>query len=169
VIAILNDPELDSAARRGRIEKIAYRLFDFETMSKLVLARNWRSFSPEQRRDFVEEFKQHLSRQYGSRIDRYEQEQVEVTGTRDEARGDVTVHTKVVGGQFDGTPVDYRLRHRSEDWRIIDVVIEGVSLVSSFRDQFGELARREGPDGLLRVLREKNAKGEVEGEVASPS
>lgn len=156
VLAILADPALDSPTRRERIEAIAFDVFDFSTMSKLTLARNWKRFDDDQRRAFVREFKAHLSRTYGSRLDRYRQENVEIYATRDEPRGDVTVQTKVVGGQFDGIEMDYRLRRRDERWRAIDVVIEGVSLVANFRSQFAEVLSRGGPDDLIAQLRTKN-------------
>ncbi len=156
VLAILADERLDSATRRSRIEAIAFDVFDFTTMSKLVLARNWKRFSQEQRRAFVREFKAHLSRSYGSRLDRIGNETVEIVSTRDEPRGDVTVITKVVGGQFDDIEMRYRLRYRKERWRAIDVVIEGVSLVANFRSQFAEVLSKGGPERLLEELRTKN-------------
>jgi phospholipid transport system substrate-binding protein len=54
--------------------------------------------------------------------------------------------------------VDYRMRKQDEDWKIIDVVIEGISLVANFRDQFRDVMGREGPSALLTKLREKNAR-----------
>lgn len=164
VLEVLKEPDLTPDERRKRIESIAYEQFDFETMSKLVLARDWRRLDAAQRDEFVEAFREHLSRSYGTRIERYDQVDVEVLGDRLEPRGDVTVRTRILGGEADGVAVDYRLRERGETWRVIDVVIEGVSLVSSFRDQFAEVIGREGPEGLLRRLKEKNA-----GDLAPPS
>lgn len=155
VLAVLREPKLTTDQRRSRIEKIAYERFDFETMSRLVLARGWRRFSAEQRVEFQEEFKRHLSASYGTRVERYDQESVAIVGERLEPRGDVTVQTRIRGGQWDGTAVDYRLRERGEDWKVIDVVIEGVSLVSNFRSQFSELLSRGGPEEVLRRLRER--------------
>ena len=162
VIAVLNDAALDTEQRRESIEKIAYDRFDLYTMSRLVLARSWKQFTPEQREKYVEEFKEYLANNYGGRITRYEQEQVEILGTRDEQRGDVTVQTRIVGGEFDATRVDYRMRKRDGVWRVIDVIIEGISMVSNFRDQFREVLSRGGPEHLLAKLQEKNALGVVE-------
>ena len=64
--------------------------------------------------------------------------------------------TVIRGGKYDGTPVDYRLRKESE-WRVIDVVIENVSLVSSFRQQFADVLAKSGPAGVLAKLKERNA------------
>jgi ABC-type transporter MlaC component len=113
VLAVLRDPALSQEDRRAVIEAIAYERFDFETMSKLVLARNWKRFSAEQRDEFMGEFKDYLAHSYGDRIDRYEQEEVEIVGQREEPRGDVTVQTRIVGGEHSGTNVDYRLRGRT--------------------------------------------------------
>lgn len=156
VIDILASKELTDDQRREQIEGIAYERFDFATISRLVLARGWKRFSPEQQEEFVEQFKIQLSKNYGSRIRRYEQEEVSILGERLEPRGDVTVRTRIEGGQADGIEVAYRLRKRDGAWRVIDVIIEGVSLVSSYRSQFAEVLSQGGPAELLQKLREKN-------------
>ena len=162
VLAVLNDSSLDDDQRRASIEKIAYARFDMYTMSRLVLARAWKRFSTQQREEYIAEFKQYLANNYGGRINRYDQEEVEILGLREEPRGDVTVKTRIVGGEFENTEVDYRMRQKDDQWLVIDVVIEGISMVSNFRDQFKEVLSRGGPDHLLEKLREKNALGVVE-------
>lgn len=159
VLAVLREDGLTADERRARIEKIAYDRFDFSTMSKLVLGRNRSRFSAEDQQRFADLFRSYLSNQYGHRVESYEQESIEVLGARAESRGDVTVFTKVVGGEYDGATIDYRMRDTGGTWRVIDVIIEQVSLVSNYRDQFGEVIEREGPAGLLGQLEEKNAKG----------
>lgn len=159
VLEILNDSALDAAARRKRIEAIAYDLFDFVTVSRLVVARYWKQFDPEQQRELIENFKAFLAQTYGERIDRYNQEVVELVGERPEQRGDVTVFTRIVGGQYDGAEVDYRMRELDGRWRAIDVKVEGISLVLNYRDQFKSILSRKGPDGLLEALRKKKIEG----------
>lgn len=159
VLAILRDSKRSNTQRRADLEAIAHSRFDFDTMSRLVLAANWKKLSPAQQTEFVDEFTRFLANDYGGRIERYEQEQVEITGDRPEARGDHTVKTKIVGGANDGALVDYRMRQRGGSWRIIDVVIEGISLVANYRDQFREVAGRGGPTVVIEKLREKNAAG----------
>jgi phospholipid transport system substrate-binding protein len=162
VLAVLNDPSLDEDQRRASIEEIAYARFDMYTMSRLVLARAWKSFSPQQREEYIVEFKKYLANNYGGRINRYDQETVEILKVQEEPRGDVTVRTRIVGGEFEDTRVDYRMREKDGEWFVIDVTIEGISMVSNFRDQFKEVLSRGGPDHLLEKLREKNALGLVE-------
>jgi len=156
VLVILGDKSLALPAKRDRIQAIAYERFDFETMSKLVLKRDWKKFDAAQQQEFVTEFREHLSARYGENLGRYENEKVEVTSHHAETNGDVSVKTVIRGGKFDGTPVDYRLRNASQ-WRVIDVVIENVSLVSSFRTQFADVLAKGGPTGVLAKLKERNA------------
>jgi phospholipid transport system substrate-binding protein len=158
IVSILKEADLAPEARVKKIEKIAYEIFDFTTMSKLVLARNWRKLDKEKRAEFVREFKKALSRTYGTRLDRYEQESVEVYGTQVEPRDDVSIKTRILGGQYGGAEISYRLRERKDQWRIIDVVIEGISLVSNYRSQFAEILNSGTIDDLLAKLRDKNFK-----------
>ena len=166
VVAVLGDKSRSSEQRRAELEVIARQRFDFRSMSRLVLARNWKRFSKAQQSEFVEVFTRYLANDYGSRLERYDQEQVEVLGERQEPRGDVTVKTAIVGGENDGALVDYRMRDRKSQWKIIDVVIEGISLVANFRDQFRDVIARSGPEGLLAKLNAKNRRETASGSAA---
>jgi phospholipid transport system substrate-binding protein len=157
VLAVLSEDGLDKQVKQQRIETIAYAHFDFDTMSKLVLAKNWRRLSDDEKTEFVGEFKMLLSRSYGSRLDRWGDEKVAMVGEQVEPRGDVTVRTRIVGGGFDGAELDYRLRKsKNGEWRAIDVVIEGVSLVSSYRSQFKDAMSSGGAQKMLEQMRQKN-------------
>lgn len=157
VLAVLARKDLSIEERRSLIEDIAFQRFDFPTMSRLVLKRGWLRFNPAQREQFVKEFREYLAASYGTRIERYQQEKVDVTGDRVEPRGDVTVMTKIKGGSADGIEIDYRMRNREGSWKVIDVVIEGVSLVQNFHSQFADILSKGGPEELLRRLKEHNA------------
>lgn len=160
VVAVLADKSLSASDKRSRIETIVYAQVDFDTLSKLVLARHWAQLTPEQKDQFMNEFRQHLSMTYGRNLDSYKNERVQITGDRKEAREDWTVHSKIVRGGPDDIVVDYRLRNRDNQWRIIDVIVEGVSLVANFRSQFQEIMANGGITRLIQLLQEKNAKGE---------
>jgi phospholipid transport system substrate-binding protein len=159
VIVVLKKQDVPSPEKVRELEQIAYARFDFDTMSKLVLARNWSKLTPEQQREFVQEFRQHLSVTYGRNIESYRNETIEILGDREEARGDWTVKTKILRGG-DDIMVDYRLRKIDGQWKIIDVVIERVSLVANFRSQLQDVVTNQGADAMLRLLREKNASGQ---------
>jgi len=160
-VEILGNKSLSGEQKRRQIEDLAYANIDFDVMSHLVLARNWSQLSAAQQAEFVKLFKAHLALTYGRNLENYNNEKVEVVGERDEGRGDWTVKTKILrGGGNADVLVDYRLRRVNGAWRVIDVVIERVSLVANFRSQFQEIMSSGGASRLLDVLREKNAKGE---------
>ena len=157
VLAILRNKSIPLEEKKQKVEAIAYERFDFELMSRLVLARNWSKFSPKQQTDFVDAFKKHLSATYRDTLNTFRDETIDITGSRLEKNDDVTVMT-VVKGSADDTKVDYRMRKGDDGWRGIDVIIEGVSLVQNFRSQAQEIVSAEGPDGLIQKLRAKQLK-----------
>jgi len=162
-LSVLGDKSLSADAKRARIEQIVYASADFDTLSRLVLARGWGEFTPAQQAEFVTEFKRHLSVTYGKNVENYNNEKVAITGDREEARGDWTVTTKILrGGGADDVLLDYRLRQKDGQWKIIDFVIEHVSLVANFRSQFQDVLGQgaDGPARVIRLLHEKNERGE---------
>jgi phospholipid transport system substrate-binding protein len=161
VIAVLQEKDLSADAKREKIRGIVVGYVDFQTMSRLILARNWNGLDDAKKKEFVDEFKQNLSVTYGKNVETYNNEKVQITGDRDEGRGDWTVQTKILRPQGGADIlVDYRLRQLNGEWKVIDLVIERVSLVSNYRSQFQEVIANGGIDHLLQLLREKNAAGQ---------
>lgn len=150
-----------------QLEQIGDELFDLETVSRLVLARNWKKLDASQQSEFKREFRQLIISTYGRRIDEYGNQSVQIVAERAEPRGDATVTTRVVGGKDKDYQVDYRLRPRDGQWRFIDITVEGVSIVSSYRSQFQELMSQGGPDAMISKMKEKNARAAA-GEVIAP-
>ena len=160
VLAVLRDKGMPAEQRRTKVEAIAYTNFDFETISKLVLARNWPKLSAKQQGDFVVEFKRHLSATYWKTLEDYRNEKVVVEGSRAEKNGDVTVRSTIDSERSEPIRIDYRMRSSGGKWKVIDVIIENVSLVQNFRSQTQELIAKNGVDGLIEALRKKNAERE---------
>lgn len=158
-LVILRDKAMERKVRIDRLETLLQERSDFTTIGKLVLAANYRQFSDPQKKEFEFLLRRYLTNTYGNQIDNYANETVEVTGGRAEARGDYTVLTKLKRPSGEDILVDYRLRAVEGGWRLIDVIGEGISLVSNLRSQFGEILTQGGPEKLLKTLREKNAKG----------
>jgi phospholipid transport system substrate-binding protein len=162
-LVILASESLSSTQKTAELTTLMDGVTDFQTTSKLVLARAWNDFSEEQRTQFQGLLRDYLIARYRDRVDDYAGQTVEVTGGRAEARGDYTVHTKL-RNKSGGEPifVDYRLRKDSDGkWRVIDVIGEGLSIVSNLRSQFQSMLARGGPEKLLQTLREKVATGDA--------
>lgn len=161
VLVILSQPNLSRDQKVTQIEAVAGRHFDFTAMARLSLGRPWNDLDDAQRAELVREFQKHLSVTYGRNVERFDDQRIEITGDREEARGDWTVKTKVVDRKGEDVLIDYRLRQDEQgQWKVIDVIVEGVGLISNFRDQFQSIAAREGAPRVIVLLREKNARGE---------
>lgn len=162
VLAVLNDKSLDKPGRLQKLENIALDRFDFPRMTLLVLGKNKSQLSPEQLTEFQEEFKRHLSLTYGKQIEKYtSDEKIQLGDARLEPNKDVTVKTRITGGAAgEGLRIDYRLRADGEDWKIIDVIPENVSLIGNFRSQVQEIVTQKGVGQLIQTLREKNAQAQ---------
>jgi len=136
---------------------------DFTAMSKLVLAKNWRSASDDQRQRFVEEFKGMLVRTYTNSLSDYAgNTEIVYLKSVDKREGKyVTVYTEIVQSGKPNIPVDYSLRQTSEGYKIYDVVIEGLSLVKNYRTSFTKQISETSLDALIEDMVQKNTQGQV--------
>lgn len=164
-IAVLRDKSLTKEQKTEKIQKIAFDNMDFDTISRLSLGRHWRELSDEKKKEFMAEFKKRVVASYSHTTDEYTDEDVNVASSRQESDGDWTVETQVKGTDNNGVKKDiakvlYRLRSKDGQLKVIDVTIDGISLIGNFRSQFQEVMANGGIEKLLKLLREKNATGE---------
>jgi phospholipid transport system substrate-binding protein len=159
-IAVLQDPVLQGANhRQARIDKvraIVLPRFDTEELARRSLGIHWRDRSPEERQEFIRLFTALIEHSYRSTLDRYTSE-VKFFIDYERIENDFAeVNTRVFDPGQDRTfAIDYRLRRTSETWLIYDVVIENVSLVRNYRNQFNRALRRSSFADLLRNLNNK--------------
>lgn len=132
--------------------------FDFSQMTQSAMGKYWRRASDKQKTVIEAQFKQMLVRTYGVALLNYSGQEIQyspVKASADEKR--VTVETKVSevksGPEI---PVDYRLVKNGNSWKVYDVVIDGISLVSNYRSSFSGEIRRSGIDGLIKTLQSRN-------------
>jgi phospholipid transport system substrate-binding protein len=131
--------------------------FDFEKVSRLVLGKNWTRATPEQKDEFQNEFKTLLLRTYSVALSKYKNQTIEYKPLRmADGASDATVKTLIL--QQGGQPiaVDYALSKKTDAWKVYDIVIEGVSLVTNYRSQFAQEIRQNGMDSLIKKLEDKN-------------
>jgi phospholipid transport system substrate-binding protein len=131
--------------------------FDFEKVSRLVLGKNWTNATPEQKTAFQAEFKTLLLRTYATALSKYKNQVIEYKPFRMESGAEsATVKTAIQQPGGDPIAVDYTLGKKADDWKVYDIVIEGVSLVTNYRSQFAQEIRQNGLDSLTKKLAEKN-------------
>ena len=147
----------DSSELYGLIEEGVLPHFDFEAMSRLVLGRHWRTATPEQRQQFVEEFRNLLVRTYGTALLEYTGQKIEYQPVHSqEGARRVSVPTRVIpeeGGP--PIPIVYRLYSREGAWKVYDISVDGVSLLVNYRNSYNRIVRREGMDVLLERMARK--------------
>jgi len=158
VTAILNDPTLKSAAKKGerieRLRQVIFPKFDFAEMAKRSLGPNWQRRTPEEQQEFVKLFRELLENSYVENIDSYNGEKVNIVGDKEE-KDFAQVNTKIVNNKGEEFAVDYRLLQSGGDWKIYDVVIENISVVNNYRSQFNRVIAKSSFEDLLQKLRDK--------------
>jgi len=138
------------------VADIVLPYFDFRRMGQWVLGRNWRAATPEQREQFVEQFRILLVRTYGSALSEYSDEKIIYLPFVEPAEAaTVTVRTEIeqVGTPI---PISYSMYRSPDGWKVYDVAISGVSLVTNYRSTFGSIIRKEGMDSLIRQMTDRN-------------
>ena len=129
---------------------------DFVEMTRLAAGRTWNTAMPEQRDRLVAAFRAMLVRTYANAIDVYRGQTLMVEPSRVPANAtEATVRNRYMSPGKQPTPVDYVMRKESGGWKIYDIVVDGISLVLTYRSQFDEAARNSGMEGLIAQLQQK--------------
>ncbi len=162
---VLRIVQQDKQLREGDTSKMAQLIeekivphFDFERMTRLAVGRNWREATPEQRRTLLEEFRTLLVRSYSAAYTSYRHIVVEVRPLKvqpDEDDVQVKSQIKLPGGA-PPVNVDYSMVKNSDAWKVYDVSVDGVSLVTTYRSTFAEEVRKGGVEGLIKSLKDLN-------------
>jgi phospholipid transport system substrate-binding protein len=139
------------------VEKRVLPHFDFTRMTRIAMAVNWRRATPEQQKVLVEQFRTLLVRTYSNALSLYRDQTVEfkpVRGRADEK--DLTVRSEVRRGSQHPVAIDYEMEKTADGWKVYDVKVGGVSLVSTYREEFAAQVREAGIDGLISSLAARN-------------
>ena len=159
VLTIVNNKTLPPQERRTQIRQAVLKRFGFEEMAQRSMAQHWRTLTPQQRQEFVELFTDLLERSYINRIENFKAGPQAVRYPKEDINGDqAVVHTEIVV-ERDPQPatIDYHLLHKDGDWKVYDIVIEGVSLVNNYRTQFNSIILKDSYAGLVKQMRTKLA------------
>lgn len=145
----------DTGKLYGLVNELIIPHFDFEAASRLVLGRHWRTASDEQRARFTEAFKQLLVRTYANALFQYADETIVFKPTQADGE-QVVVKTEVTQQGAHPIPVNYRMHQKDGEWKAYDVFVDGISLVVTYRGDFGSRVNQSGIDGLINDLEAKN-------------
>ncbi len=159
VIRALSDRSLDFAGKRARTLKIVEQNFNFEAMTARTVATAWSSTDDAHRVRLVTLFKALLANTYWQKMAAYRGERIDILDTHMTSETLASVKSVVRQAQTE-IPVEYKMMYDGKTWRAYDVVIEQVSLVRHYREEFLEIVHRAGVDGLITYLEQLVAKRE---------
>jgi len=151
----------DRATLRKLAEQKVLPNFDFKEMTRLAVGVAWRKATPEQRRALEENFRELLVNTYVNALSQAGSsgnKTVDVKPAPPSKNNDTVVKTQVKEPGKEPLEIDYRMSNRDGTWKVYDVVVEGVSLVTNYRSSFAEEVRSSGIDGLIKTLQERNAR-----------
>lgn len=157
---IKSDKEIQSGNRKKIVDLIEVKVlphFDFTTMTATAVGLSWRKATPEQKKSLTQEFKTLLVRTYASALAAYSDQKFDFRPLHAKPTDtDVTVQVRILQPGSQAVTLDYGMEKTGSGWKAYDVVVGGVSLVANYRTEFGNIARAEGIDGLIRNLHAKN-------------
>ena len=140
--------------REAAFREVMVNGFDIPIVGRFVLGRHWRTASKEQRKDYMAVFVDFIVRVYASRFDSYGGELFTARSVIHDESGDKIVRAQIVRpSRGDPIGVDFRVRMRDEGYKVIDVTVEGISMLHTHRVEFASVVNRKGIDGLLSDLR----------------
>jgi phospholipid transport system substrate-binding protein len=156
--SVLGDESLKGKAhlaeRRAKIMSLINRGYDFREMSKRILGKTWRKIDDKERDRFTTLMTKLLENVYIGKLESYSGQDIEfVAETVKEDRAQVTT---LVENDNAKIPLHYIMKNTGSGWMVYDINIEGVSLVSNYREQFKSILRRDDYKGLIKVLEDKN-------------
>ncbi|MFQ5657600.1 MAG: phospholipid-binding protein MlaC [Candidatus Methylomirabilales bacterium] len=166
VLDILRDPALKGPEKdevRGQqLRKVIFTRFDFPEMARRCLGVHWRNRTPQERKEFVDLFSDLLEQSYRNKIERYTDQVIQYTGEQVEDSKFGVVNTEIVDKRENlEIPIDYKVIRHGEDWKVYDVVIDGISLVSNYRSQFNRIIQRGSFDELVKRMRARQEAEEM--------
>jgi phospholipid transport system substrate-binding protein len=171
--AIKSDKQLASGDKQKALKLVEEKVLphvDFEEATRLAVGRGWKQANPEQQKRLVTEFKNMLIRTYSNAISAYEGQEMKVQPSRVKPGDtDATVRNQFIRPGGKPVLIDYSMRKTDQGWKIYDIVVEGVSLVLTYRSEFDAVVKQDGIDGLIKRLSSKNtAPAAIGGTAPSP-
>jgi len=157
-VAMVEKTGQTDAEREAEFRRIVRKGFALDVIGRFVVGRYWRQMSPDQRKEYQDLFAEWLMKSYAGRLGGYQGQTLEVVKSLEAGSRDVFVRTRVL--RPDGQPpiaADWRVRKFDDQYRIIDVVVEGVSMAAAQKSEFESVIRDIGIEGLIESLRQRLA------------
>ena len=157
---IKGDKEIQAGNRAKLVQLIDAKVlphFNFSAMTALAMGHSWNKANPEQKKRLTEEFRTLLVRTYSTSLSQYRDQKIEVKPLKIAPQDkEATVRTAVIQQGGPPIPIDYSMEKGDKGWMVYDVVIDGASLVTTYRGSFNDQIQKGGIDGLVKTLQDRN-------------
>lgn len=153
LVILKTDNKIKWAEKRRGISEIIEKRFDFQEQSRLVLASHWQKINEEEKRQFISLFSKLQEYVFLNRLKDYSDE--EVLFTNQKIKGNKAVVLSTVVKETEKIPIVYRMKKNQDNWYVYDVIIDGVSLVKNYRQQFSAIIEKEKFAGLIVKMEEQ--------------
>lgn len=157
---IKQDKDIQAGNQKKTIALVEEKVlphFNFARMTALAMGSNWRKATPEQQKALIEQFRTLLVRTYSTALSSYRNQVIDFKPLRAQAAdADVLVRSEVKQPGGEAVSIDYSMEKTPGGWKVYDVIVGGVSLVTTYRDTFTNEVRNNGVDGLIKALTDKN-------------
>jgi len=157
---VRKDRSIQSGDTRKVIDLVEDKVlphFNFRRMTMLAVGKDWRAATPEQQARLIDAFRTLLVRTYSNALTQYRDQTIQYKPLKfAETDTSVRVQTEVRQAGAQAISIDYSLEKTADGWKVFDVVVAGVSLVTNYRGTFAQEIRVGGVDGLIRSLEQKN-------------
>lgn len=154
-IGFLADQSLSEEQRKAEFRKLLNSSFDMATIGRFALGKNWKTATPAQQAEYQKLFKEMIVEVYSRRFNDYNGQKLEVTGATPDQNGDVVVNSSIIPPNGQTVKVDWRVRNKGNGYKVVDIIVEGVSMALTQRSDFDSVIQRGGGnvDVLLQHLR----------------
>ena len=159
VFTTLEDSSLSQTDKERELRQVFRHNFDVPAISRFVLGKNWRSASELERLDFIDAFEEMNARKFLDMVGDFSEEMFSVGNVQQDASKPslFLVNTQVAQPKGEPVSVVWRVRHKDDEYRVFDVLVEGLSMAITLRQEYGTVIKSEGVDGLIAMMRKRHA------------
>lgn len=155
VLELLNNKNVNATDKEQQLKSIFRENVDTDWIGQFVLGKYWREATPDQQKKYLSLYREFLIQSYTGRFKDYSGESFKITGSHDEGDNKYLLNTEIVRPQNPSVLVDYKVRGTGAQMKVYDIVVEGVSLITTQRSEFTSVISRKGLDALITALDKK--------------
>jgi phospholipid transport system substrate-binding protein len=157
VLTTISDKSIPQEKKLGLIEGMFRSNVDFDWVGKFVMGRFWREATDDQKKRYLEAYRNFLTKHYTARFSEYTSGSFKITSAKELEKGDSEVSMEIMSGAAGDPPVviDYKIRKVGGNYKVYDITVEGVSLITTQRQEFGSVLNDKGIEGLISSLNSK--------------